>query len=106
MYDGPEEVKTVGCSESDDNFTESFVRLDEVREVLPLFECVWDSQVNSEASTPYSDHVAKPEENHSECVNPLRALWPIAKRTDGDHKDEGDVKLQEDFENGGTCTLI
>lgn len=66
-------------------------------ELLPACDVMWHGQVDSKASTPYSDDVAYSKQYHSQGIQPLGALRTIAKRAHQNKEEEGDVELQEDF---------
>ena len=116
VHERADEVKTVGGNQRDDNIAERRVgphkptnpvstkhhtrkTPSSLREVLPARRGMRDSKVNRVARTPQRDDRAQTEQDDANRVDPLRALWPVTERADGDDEDEADVEFEEDLED-------
>ena len=76
-----------------------------LREVLPSLEGMGNSEVDSVASAPERDDVAKTKEDDTDRVRPFRSLWPVTERADQDDEQETQVELEEHFEDRRTSTF-
>lgn len=64
---------------------------------------MWHGEIDRIARTIQRDHITEPEKDHRDHVGPFRALWTVTERTDDDDEEQGDVELEEDFEDVLAC---
>lgn len=67
---------------------------------MPSSESVRYSKVNSEGRTPKGNAVTYTEENNRERIRPFGSLRSVTERTNQDDEENGDVDVEDDFENG------
>lgn len=58
MHDRGDEIESIGGEKSNDNLLEGLVVLEELWEVFPTVEGVWDGEVDGVGSTPCRDNIA------------------------------------------------
>ena len=63
------------------------------------------SEIDSITSAVQGDDVAYTEQDHRGSVGVFGTLGSITKRTDDDDKEEGNVELEDDFENEGADSI-
>lgn len=72
--------------------------------IFPTLDVMRNRKVNSVSSTPHCDDVTKSKQQHRNRICPFRTLRSISKRTNQNHEENTDIEIQEDFENGLSCT--